>query len=215
MTRRASAMRKGFVRHGAPLCSRNACVAGSSVSPVKKIGVGRGGAAGAPAAGRDSGRLARACACRTGCSHKCAPLAWSGPGTRSLLCPRYAHRGAATAPARWPDSAHHRPPGSCRRAPLRLVAQGGVSNAAGTAPTGSVRRNVAPWPGALVTSRVPPCASTIPRHNGSPSPVPTPGGLVVKKGSKMRAWSAGGIPGPVSVTRSVIWCCAGPYCVVR
>ena len=37
MMRRASAMRKGFVRHGAPLCSRNTCVAGSRVSPVRKM----------------------------------------------------------------------------------------------------------------------------------------------------------------------------------
>src|SRR5436190_14261966 len=37
MARRASAMLKGLVRHGAPLCSRKARVAGSSVSPVKKM----------------------------------------------------------------------------------------------------------------------------------------------------------------------------------
>jgi hypothetical protein len=77
-------------------------------------------------------------------------------------------------------------------------------------PTGRVRRNVAPCPSALVTSRVPPCTATIPRHNGSPSPLPRPSGLLVKKGSKMRAWSAGGMPGPGSTTVSMI-CCAASY----
>jgi hypothetical protein len=32
----------------------------------------------------------------------------------------------------------------------------------------------------------------------SPNPVPCPGALVVKNGSKMRVWMSPGIPGPLS-----------------
>jgi hypothetical protein len=38
------------------------------------------------------------------------------------------------------------------------------------------------------------------RQMGSPSPVPTPIGLVVKKGSKIRSITSGAIPLPVSLT---------------
>jgi len=52
-------------------------------------------------------------------------------------------------------------------------------------------------PGWLSTLMLP-VFSMMPRQSGSPKPVPTPGGFVVKKGSKSRACRAGGIPGPVS-----------------
>ena len=40
----------------------------------------------------------------------------------------------------------------------------------------------------------------MPRQMESPSPVPTPWGLVVKNGSKIRSAISGGIPLPVSRT---------------
>jgi hypothetical protein len=39
----------------------------------------------------------------------------------------------------------------------------------------------------------------------SPSPVPMPTGLVVKKGSKMRGSTSGGMPVPVSLTATTAW----------
>src|SRR5207247_752541 len=60
----------------------------------------------------------------------------------------------------------------------------------------SVKR--APPPVRSPTSIRPPCASTIWRATARPRPVPR--GRVVKKGSKMRARSSGGTPGPESAT---------------
>ena len=48
----------------------------------------------------------------------------------------------------------------------------------------------------------PPDCFTIPKTVERPSPVPTPLGLVVKKGSKIRAFTSGVMPCPVSVTAS-------------
>src|SRR5439155_11404144 len=62
---------------------------------------------------------------------------------------------------------------------------------------------------------MPPCLSIMPRHKERPNPVPMPTGFVVKKGSKMRACSAGGTPGPVSVTASVTRVRVASHRVVR
>jgi hypothetical protein len=82
--------------------------------------------------------------------------------------------------------------GNGRAPPLRRPARGTT--------TGSSSRNVAPCPTSLSTVMVPPCSSSVRRQSDRPSPVPSPGGLVVKKGSKIRACTAAGIPGPLSFT---------------
>jgi hypothetical protein len=48
----------------------------------------------------------------------------------------------------------------------------------------------------------PPLSVTMPYTVASPSPVPLPGSLVVKKGSKIRAWVAASMPVPLSLTTS-------------
>ena len=63
--------------------------------------------------------------------------------------------------------------------------------------------NVAPCPGALSTAMCPPLCSTMPYTVDSPRPVPLPASLVVKNGSKMRAWVGTSMPTPVSLTDSV------------
>jgi hypothetical protein len=57
-----------------------------------------------------------------------------------------------------------------------------------------------PRPGVLRTSMVPPMDWTMEWQMASPSPVPTPTGLVVKKGSKMRCITSGLMPAPLSST---------------
>ena len=57
-----------------------------------------------------------------------------------------------------------------------------------------------PWLGALCTSTAPWCVRITPWTTASPSPVPWPTSLVVKKGSKMRGSVASGMPGPLSCT---------------
>ena len=64
--------------------------------------------------------------------------------------------------------------------------------------TGNSTLNVAPRPRPLSTEISPPCSRTIPWTMERPRPVPTPAGLVVKNGSKMRGSSSGAIPGPLS-----------------
>ena len=51
-----------------------------------------------------------------------------------------------------------------------------------------------PRPGAVSTPIRPPCAVTMPWQIERPMPVPTPCGLVVKKGSKIRRLTSGGMP---------------------
>src|SRR5208283_2457282 len=63
---------------------------------------------------------------------------------------------------------------------------------------GSVMVNTAPPPGAEDTSMLPPCSRSTVLQMLSPRPVPRPGRLVVKKGSKMCARFSGAIPGPSS-----------------
>src|SRR3990172_4421663 len=70
------------------------------------------------------------------------------------------------------------------------------------ATTGSRIATVVPFPTpSLLTSIEPPCCSIIPWQIASPSPVPLPTPLVVKKGSRTLARCSGGIPDPVSWTR--------------
>ena len=64
-------------------------------------------------------------------------------------------------------------------------------------------RNVRALPGSLSTWMWPPLCLTMPYTVARPSPVPLPGSLVVKNGSKMRARVASSMPVPVSVTASI------------
>ncbi len=57
-----------------------------------------------------------------------------------------------------------------------------------------------PWPTVLSTEICPPIPVTMPWQMDRPSPVPTPSGLVVKKGSKMLLRSSGSMPLPLSWT---------------
>ena len=60
-----------------------------------------------------------------------------------------------------------------------------------------------PLPNLLSTLICPPNFSMIPRETERPNPVPSPGGLVVKKGSNILARFSGGIPGPLSRTTAM------------
>src|SRR6185437_12760163 len=66
--------------------------------------------------------------------------------------------------------------------------------------TGRHRVKVVPFPASLSTKMFPPCRSMMPRLTESPSPVPSPSPLVVKKGSKTRGRTDAGMPDPVSFT---------------
>jgi hypothetical protein len=69
----------------------------------------------------------------------------------------------------------------CERAATTGLRYGHLANVTGS----SIRKKV-PYPAVLVSPMVPPCPSMIPWHGDRPNPVPTPTGLVVKKGSKIR-----------------------------
>jgi hypothetical protein len=71
------------------------------------------------------------------------------------------------------------------------------------ATNGSQIRKVVPRPGSLSTMMCPPLCLTMPNTVESPSPVPLPTPLVVKNGSKTRAWVSAFIPTPESVTSRV------------
>ena len=85
---------------------------------------------------------------------------------------------------------------------------GGVRGAAtrvtATAPPawGRRARTVVPCPGVDAIDTRPPALITMPYTVDSPSPVPRPRGLVVKKGSNARDRVASSIPIPVSATSS-------------
>ena len=70
-------------------------------------------------------------------------------------------------------------------------------------------RNLDPLPGSLSTARRPPPSSTMAFREESPRPVPLPGGLVVKKGSKIRSRVSGAMPTPVSTTSIMAWSVSG------
>ena len=62
--------------------------------------------------------------------------------------------------------------------------------------------NDVPLPTSLWTLTLPPLRRAMPCTVARPSPVPLPGPLVVKNGSKTRACTSGVMPVPVSVTES-------------
>src|SRR6266851_3981923 len=80
----------------------------------------------------------------------------------------------------------------------RMPAHGSAVQAPGGGAAGSRMRNRVPTPTLLATSISPPIAVMRLWQIERPSPVPTPTGLVVKKGSKMRGRTSSGIPMPVS-----------------
>src|SRR5882762_5261704 len=85
------------------------------------------------------------------------------------------------------------------------LAQGGLDqrmDAAHGFPACSETATVVPRPGSLSTRTVPCWAATSSCTMERPSPVPEPGGLVVKKGSKMRERFSLLIPQPLSITES-------------
>ena len=61
---------------------------------------------------------------------------------------------------------------------------------------------VVPRPGSLDSVTYPEFCVTIPYTAARPSPVPSPAALVVKNGSKARAWVAASMPTPLSRTMS-------------
>src|SRR6266550_2387245 len=69
-------------------------------------------------------------------------------------------------------------------------------------PTGIVKVNVLPLPGSDSTQILPPCSSTRLLDRARPRPVPSERSRSVSRAcwnsSKMRAWSSGEMPGPVS-----------------
>src|SRR5579863_301376 len=201
----SSSTRNGFARYGTRCDSRNSSVRGPSVSPVMKI---MRSASGLPA--------------RTSASKKAGP---SSLGIRrSQITRSYRFRETRVSPSwlsrtastRWPSSpktstmscrtvassstTRIRPGGTALHSPSGGGSPGGVaaSFTTGTAVTGSSTMNLAPALGWLSNITSPPCCFTIPYTIESPNPVPTPEGLVVKKGSKMRHAISSGMPGPSS-----------------
>src|SRR5688572_2904637 len=72
-----------------------------------------------------------------------------------------------------------------------------------TTPSGNIMTKAAPPSRAGRTHTTPPRLSTMRATMASPSPVPFPGGFVVKKGSKIRSMSSASTPGPESATVTV------------
>src|ERR1700730_11870706 len=71
---------------------------------------------------------------------------------------------------------------------------------------GSTRRNAVNAPGSVSTSMVPPCCFTMMSWLiDNPSPVPSPAGLVVKKGLNIFSFTSGGMPVPLSRMRISTW----------
>src|SRR4029077_598633 len=72
-----------------------------------------------------------------------------------------------------------------------------------TDPAGSVNTKVLPLPSSLSTQMRPPCSSTNRFESASPRPVPSRCSMPVSvcwNSSKIRLWSSGARPGPVSAT---------------
>src|ERR1051326_1860936 len=74
---------------------------------------------------------------------------------------------------------------------------------------GSTIPNAVPLPGSVVKRKAPPCLSMIFAEIGRPSPVPS--SLVLKKGSKSRCCTSGGIPGPLSSTSMTMTSALRPF----
>ena len=82
----------------------------------------------------------------------------------------------------------------------RLLATVGWDRAGHDGFRGRRTRKTVPPPGRGSTSIRPPCPVTIPWLIDSPRPVPSPTGLVVKKGSNRWGRCSGSIPAPLSAT---------------
>src|SRR5947199_586114 len=78
--------------------------------------------------------------------------------------------------------------------------RGRAQRQAAGSPSGSSTTNEAPPSSQFPARSTPPSSVTIPYDTESPRPLPSPGGLVVKNGSKIRGSASSGIPGPVSRT---------------
>ncbi len=76
------------------------------------------------------------------------------------------------------------------------------STAAGASTAGRLTMNVVPLPASFRTSTQPKCWWTMLWTVARPRPLPTPGFLVVKNGSKTCSTTSAGMPSPVSVTES-------------
>src|SRR5262249_55728521 len=84
----------------------------------------------------------------------------------------------------------------------RLAFHGPPSLPAARLNRGSTRRNSVNAPGSVSTSILPPCCLTMMSWLiDRPSPVPSPAGLVVKKGLNIFSRTTGGIPVPLSRIR--------------
>ena len=67
---------------------------------------------------------------------------------------------------------------------------------------GNTIRNSVNTPGSVSTSMLPPCCLTMMSwHIDRPSPVPSPGGLVVKNGLNILSLASSGMPVPLSRMR--------------
>ena len=121
------------------------------------------------------------------------------------MCPHCAHR------RRW---THQPPAASHSTQPVPLGGTEGsipgisvikLSSASSCAVIGSRTRNRVS-PGTDTNDRSPWCLfTTIRQEISSPSPVPSPTGLVVKNGSNIRSRISGGTPGPVSPNSTNTW----------
>lgn len=123
--------------------------------------------------------------------------------TMTLLAASRARRTTSTTAGSSSTSSTARPWGRAGGGAGAVGATAAAWGCVGPARTGSTIRKAAPPPGRSATPRVPPWALTIPWQMLRPSPVPSPAGLVVKKGSKIRSAMAGATPGPLSATTRV------------
>ena len=82
----------------------------------------------------------------------------------------------------------------------RSVGRGAAARSRPVVRQRQVTRNRVPGRARVSTSIRPPCAATMPWQTDSPTPVPTPCGLVVKNGSKTRFAHLASMPGPLSAT---------------
>ena len=98
----------------------------------------------------------------------------------------------------------------CSPRPRGAAAAGtGTPAGCGAGASGRYRSKQLPWPGAPRTVIAPWWAATTPCTTDSPSPVPCPTGLVVKKGSKTRWRVSSSMPQPSSCTHRCAYAPAG------
>src|SRR3989442_9330912 len=96
-------------------------------------------------------------------------------------------------------------PGAAGREQDQQEGCGQAQRQAAGSPSGSSTTNEAPPSSQFAARSTPPSSVTIPYDTESPRPLPSPGGLVVKNGSKIRGSASSGIPGPVSRTSTQAW----------